>query len=275
MNIEIRETRTVNNKKVIQITTLGERWYKIDDKFKPSTTWITSYVPKGIQYYKWLAEHGWDEAEQIKREAGERGSKIHQAIDNLIKGEVVKMTDKYTNHNTGQQEEFSPDEWEAIMSFVSWYNETNPIILRNEFTIEGTNYAGTIDMLYIDNNGKYHLLDIKSGQNIWLSHTAQLSSYKKALEEILKIKIDFIEILQVGYKRNKAKYKLTELEYNIDLFNSAYTFWENENKNTSPRQIDYPMELKIAKKEVKKEVKKIVHKKVVKKKIVKKIKKIK
>ena len=68
---------------IVQATIADERWYFKDGKDPqtgnpimtavPSVTWIGSFYPKGVQYYKWLAEHGWDESQVIMREAGEKG----------------------------------------------------------------------------------------------------------------------------------------------------------------------------------------------------------
>ena len=76
-----------NEKKVWRITTTDERWYAIENQnketglpefnFLPSVTWISSFYPKGIAFYKWLANKGWDESEALKIAAGDKGSKVH------------------------------------------------------------------------------------------------------------------------------------------------------------------------------------------------------
>ena len=54
MKIQIRK---VNEEKgVVQITTTDERWYEKDGVFVPSVTWIAGHYPKGVQFYKWLAD---------------------------------------------------------------------------------------------------------------------------------------------------------------------------------------------------------------------------
>lgn len=276
MNITYKELKTVAGKSMVQITTLDERWYMNDKKeIKPSTTWICSYYPKGVAYYKWLAEHGWDEAESLKKEAGEKGSKIHQIIDKLIDGKTIKMDDKFINNSTKLAEELLVEEWEAIMSFKLWFDETKPEIVDNEFITEAKDYAGTVDILYKDKDGKYHLLDIKSSQYIWKSSELQVSAYKKSVEDEQNIKIDFVEILQVGYRRNKAGYKLTIIDNLYDLFRNTYAIWHDANKDISPKQKDYPMELKLEVLMAKDEKQKLEVKKTKKVKITKKVKKIK
>ena len=112
MKIEIKKTKDNN---IIQITTLDERWYHIldADKFVPSSTWICDYYPKGTAFYKWLAEHGWDEAESIKNAAAEKGSKVHRAIEALLKGAEIHLNDVFPDSN-GEQGELTVEEWKSI-----------------------------------------------------------------------------------------------------------------------------------------------------------------
>ncbi len=67
-----KEIRTVNGQ-WLQVTTIDERWYarpKVNQttglpeafEFVPSVTWITGFYPKGVEFYKWLANTGWDTA---------------------------------------------------------------------------------------------------------------------------------------------------------------------------------------------------------------------
>lgn len=75
---------------IVQVTTSDERWYLKPStdpvtelpvyKPVPSSTWIAEHWPKGIGFYRWLADKGWDEAEAIKAAAGDKGSAVHNAI---------------------------------------------------------------------------------------------------------------------------------------------------------------------------------------------------
>ena len=94
--------RDVDEKRgIVQITTYDERWYAHEVKdpitgiptviFVPSVTWVAESYPKGIAFYKWLADKGWDEAEAIKEAAGDKGSKVHHAIEDLLAGREVLL----------------------------------------------------------------------------------------------------------------------------------------------------------------------------------------
>src|SRR3990167_2015655 len=91
-------------KNIKRITTVDERFYIREAKDKttglpifeyiPSVTWIAGHYPKGVQFYKWLAENGWDESQAIKNAAGDKGSKVHAAIEDILDGKELKMNDK-------------------------------------------------------------------------------------------------------------------------------------------------------------------------------------
>ncbi|HKF48298.1 MAG TPA: hypothetical protein VKB38_13130 [Terracidiphilus sp.] len=233
------ETRRVDDERgIVQITTSDERWYQIDDKFYPSVTWICGYYPKGIGYMKWLSEHGWDEAEAVKQAAGEKGTKVHKAISDILMGRTVKIGDKYSADGR-EPEELTAIEYEAIMSFVNWLNETQPEVMAIDYALvnEEEGYAGTIDMkLKIE--GEVWIVDIKTSKDVYPSHELQLSAYKKADLECQRI-----AILQVGYTRNKAKYKFTEIEDQYPLFQAAKAIWARETAGVHPQQKDFPLEL--------------------------------
>ena len=226
-------------KDIVQITCCDERWYVVGDKYFPSVTWIASYYPKGVAFHKWLASKGWDEAEAIKIAAGSKGSKVHRAVEDLINGIPVKMDSCYVNPKTEKEEELSLEEYEAIMSFVEWHRKYSPLVLGTELTVLNSdyNYAGTIDLI-CEMDGKVWLIDYKTGQDVWPEHELQISAYKHAY---LLSKIDELGILQLGYRRNKKGYKLTEVQDKFELFLAAQKIWWNENEKVEPKKKDYPM----------------------------------
>lgn len=240
------EKRVVDAKRgIVQITTLDERWYEVTKEtslYYPSSSWIASYYPKGKQFEKWLMDKGIGEAEQIKMQAGNRGSKVHQAIELLLNKQEVKIDDTLMNQD-GLQEEISVEEWEAIMSFVDWYNVYKPELISVETTVlnEKYGYAGTLD-LKCRINGEVCIVDHKTSSAIYPSHEIQLSSYKHAdgNEDVTKM-----YILQLGYKLNKNRYKFTEIDDQFDIFLATKQLWHNENKNVVPKQKDYPLSLKL------------------------------
>lgn len=231
---------------ITRVTVCDERWYQKDQSgFVPSVTWIAGHYPKGTPFYKWLAEKGWDEAEAIKSSAGNKGSKVHSAIEDLILGKEIKMDSKYMNRSTEQLEELSLEEYECLMSFADWFNATKPKVLRTEFVVfnDKEGYGGTVD-LTCEIDGKKYIVDFKTGQNVWPEYELQLSAYKHAHEKPEEYSL---AVLQIGYRRNKNKWKWTEFEDKYDLFLAAKKIWQNECGNQSPRVKDYPETIKLNK----------------------------
>jgi len=263
MKKEIKEID--EGKKVMRITTLNERWYAkpIEDKetglpkyeFLPSSTWIAGYYPKGIGFWKWLANKGWDEAEALKIAAGDKGSKVHYACEDIDKGVGIEITkQKYPNPTNGELEELTIEEIDCINSFKQWLDETKPELLANEITVFGDGYGGTIDKIYrID--GQIWIVDLKTSKTVWESAKLQLSSYSNADIDYKELKITEKEwkerkqaILQLGYDKyrteGKARFKFTEIEDKFELFKMAKKIWANENPNSKPKEMEYPLIIK-------------------------------
>jgi len=259
----------INNKKIIKVvdkekgimqtTTLDERYYSVasknkdtglpEYKFYPSITYITSHYPKGKFFQEWLKKVG-DESELIKKLAGERGSKIHLAVESLVKGEEVKIDSKFPDRN-GHEVELEPDEYDAVFSFSKWWGEliknSKVEVLASEVVLisEKHEYAGTVDLI-LKIDGVLWIIDLKTGQNIYEDYKLQLSAYKEAYKEMKKITDNIqLAVLQVGYSRNKNKYKLTEIEDKFSLFLNTYEIFKNESGNKKPLQIEYPLSIKI------------------------------
>ena len=270
--------KNVDEKKgIVQITTIDERFYSKPIRnvktglpefmFIPSVSWICSYYPKGIQFWKWLATKNWDEAEAIKNEAGEKGSKVHTASELIDTGKKVSIDNKIMNYKTDKEEEITFEEYHCLMTYVSWLKEpklnilvngkSKPIypksikLIASEFNIFSDTYAGTVDRLLLIDDDVW-LVDLKTSQNIWMSHTLQVSAYKYALkfdkDIVVKLKklgktVDDVRIaiLQIGYRGNKNGFKFTEQKDKYELFKNVYEIWKDENEEKSPKQRDYPL----------------------------------
>lgn len=239
--------------KTIRVTTLNERWYgkiKKNNTYEwyPSATWICSYYYKGIGFYKWLANKGWDEAEAIKVAAGGRGSKIHRACEDIDNGLAVSLNSKYINPNTEQEEDLTVDEYAAVMNFRDWIDKFQPKLIANEMTVfnEEYHYAGTLDRIY-EIDGEIYIVDLKTSREIWEEYILQISSYSYCDFDLTKLGIELADwnqrkltILQIGYTRNKNGYKFTEVEDKFNLFLMAKEIWANENPGSKPKERDFP-----------------------------------
>ena len=250
-----KEIRQVDKERgILQVTTVDERWYVRETQNKktglpiyeyvPSVTWICESYPKGIAFFKWLANHGWDESIALRDAAGDKGSKIHYAVNKLMDGDEVKMEDKFLNNSLGADEELSLEEYRAIMSFVAWFEKVKPNIWAREFNIWGPGYAGMVDML-CQIEDQWWVVDFKTSQYIWPSMELQLSAYRHEVMEKMPDKDVRMAVLQLGYRKNKRHWKFTEIQDNYEHFLAAKTIWQKEHGREHPRQIEYPLSLKL------------------------------
>lgn len=279
---------------IVQVTVADERWYLKSDtdpvsgiptyKGVPSVTWVGSYYPKGIGYYKWLGEHGWDEAQALMREAGEKGSAVHKAIEMILDGQEFRIDTKVMVKEGDHEAErdLTFEELEAVKSFCDYLAELREDYevetIRNGMTLvsDQHNYGGTLDWLVLltpKAGGKnplkldgptVFLIDFKTSQQVWRSAEMQVSAYKRTIEngenpvellnengtgtgKYLDVTNIRIGILQVGYRLNKRKFKFSEVEDCFDLFLVAQKIWQKEVGDQEVKVVDVPIVLSAGK----------------------------
>lgn len=260
-----KESKIIDEKRgIVQITTDDGRFYSLlttDEetgipvvRFYPSITTITSYWPKGEGFKRHLLNHTAEEAESILATAGNRGSRIHAAIEAFIKGDTIKHDAQFPDSD-GNMAELSADEYRALVKFAEWDAVTMPEYIVTEKTVisKAHGYAGTLDCL-ARINGKTYLTDWKTGKSVYTSHFLQVAALKRAAIEEGLIKADEAcgtAILQVGMGTNIG-WKWTEVPETtksgksyFDLFLQTKTVWEEETAELSPRQIDLPLSVKM------------------------------
>lgn len=272
-----KEIKVVDRERgIVQVTVAdGDRWYiqEVPDpetglpshEYVPSTMWILSVgYPKGKGLQKWIAAHGWDEAEALKAMAGDRGSAVHQAIGDLLAWKTVPMGASYVRPSTGEPAELTVDEYAAIMNFRDFYQAAQPRTRLHEHVVWSAQhgYAGTLDWVCditagvvegIQGNASgVWLLDLKTGQDVWPEHELQVSAYRTALledtrAEAMAIGIGDVRlgILQVGYRRNKRGWKLTEVADQFPLFLAVKQIWKKETAGVEIFRAEYPLEISL------------------------------
>jgi hypothetical protein len=232
---------------IVQITLDPERWYAVEqedgtEKYYPSATWILDQgYPKGYGFQRYLTTLGsWEQGQQILSAAGDRGSRVHAAIEQLLRHEPVNIFDVLPGHN----EQISAAEWKFVMSFVDWYNLIRPTIISVESTVvsEEHGYAGTADLYCVINkelNPAYLLVDWKTSSQIYDTHKCQLAAYAVAARENGS-QVDHILIVRLG-SRHKIGYEVCDVidvDHYFDLFLAAKKIWANEWGDTKPKHIE-------------------------------------
>lgn len=196
-----------------QVNVLDDRFYTINNEdFYPSVTTVLGVYPKGYGFDKWLKENG-EQADEILKEAGDSGSKVHDAIDRIIKGQEVtwvhKFVDTFHLQSVESLEKFVEDdkngmadkymrevpyfsliEWQMVLKFVDFVNSVNPVFVANEFNIISVEMrlGGTLDIVceILDPNDKkwYRwLIDAKTSNYIHKTHELQIATYAVMFNE--------------------------------------------------------------------------------------------
>lgn len=119
---------------------------------------------------------------ELLRMASERGTLIHEEVENWIK-----------NNETGFTEEF-----ERICDFLIERADGNTKILSEQMVANDI-VAGRFDLLYLDEEKRLVLTDIKTGNSKHLyGWTWQLSLYKYLYEKMYDKKIESLQIFWVN-----------------------------------------------------------------------------
>ena len=239
---------TIQNK---QLTFLDSRFYKTDDgDFVPSVTTILEAYPKGAAYYSWLKEHGKD-ADEIRDEAGRRGSVVHKLTEDYDMGAEVNLV------NPNGSIYYKLNEWamfERYVEFRSRFQFVTDCIELNIISKE-LGFAGTIDRV-INMNGERILLDIKTSNAIYPSYWLQLAAYNALLLEA-GIQVDKVAILWLNAKTRTEGKKgdiqgigwqmITKDDTMNDyqLFKATHQLWLAENKTSKPKQLTYQISHKL------------------------------
>ena len=177
-----------------RLETDDEHYYFIGEEYYPAVTKILSwgmYTP--VQLMDWRGRVGNEVAEEIMNSAGDRGSMIHDLLENLINGADIDLTKMA-----------SRDAHLAYNGFGGWLAEYQPKFLKlkdfnlatygksklgTEFTVASEEYkfAGTVDLL-CEIDGEVWIVDFKTSKGVYDSHMLQITAYQQAFEEMTGIK---------------------------------------------------------------------------------------
>jgi len=158
---------------------LDSRFYRDPETglFVPSVTTILEAYPKGAQYYEWLKRNGQD-SDEIRDEAGRRGSVVHEATEVLDLGGELELM-----HPDGAPK-YKLSEWAMISRYVE-FRQRFPATMRaveTKLASAVLGYAGTLDRLMtFEATGETWLVDIKTSGGIWASYWLQQAAYHELL----------------------------------------------------------------------------------------------
>lgn len=230
------------------------------------TTILSLGVPADqglIAFWKNMAA---DEQADILADAQDRGSNVHQAIEQLLLGRKVKSEDFRR-----------PREKAAITAFVDWYTKIAPTDVKPEMVVayigadedtKGMKFAGTVDFVGTI-NGRRILIDFKTSAVPSKKNSLQVQAYARAVEQSIGEKIDDCYVLYLGTKHTGTRPKLVDgmpntgfgwsmikSEDTFDDFKMAYqmAIWCSGGYPKPPKVLVYPKEWDIKNKEEGKDV---------------------
>jgi hypothetical protein len=232
----------INNK---QLTFLDSRFYSTEDGgFVPSVTTILEAYPKGAAYYNWLKENGKD-ADEIRDEAGRRGSVVHKLTEDYDAGKEVRLV------NDNGSIDYKLTEWAMFERYVEFRSRFDLKVEAIELNIisKELGFAGTIDRVcYL--NGEKYIIDIKTSNAIYPSYWLQLAAYRALLLHV-GVKVDNVAILWLNAKtRTEGKkddiqgvgWQMITKRFSADdyeLFMATQKLWQAENKIIKPKNLSY------------------------------------
>jgi hypothetical protein len=243
--------------------TAGERFYNLIDRESwmehkkeevieaqvPSVTTLLSVWPKGQEFDRWMAsKESYGEAMADRNAGGRRGTRVHEHLERIVKGEVLSYHEFKKEYHKGD-DLTAYDEWRRIESFVSWHRDHGyPTIVSRRSgkpAIETTlyswehGYAGTTDLVVT--GGQFGsarvLVDFKTGKGIYDSFWAQLAAYRRAWKEMGEGDIDAIGILLFGgLGRKHYAFEMCSSESELDAwfadFLAAQRIWNRTHQKT-------------------------------------------
>jgi len=241
-----------------RIEFLDNRWYKCKDgSMVPSVTTLLDAWPKGAQYYEWLKKHGQD-SDEIRDEAGRRGSIVHNLTEELDAGVEVTLC------NADGSPKYKMLEWSMLERYVEFRKMVKPKIGQIELNMASSKlgYAGTLDrtMRIGDDNW---IIDIKTSASVYEHHHLQTAAYLELYAEATNMDAAKYVKYRRGVLHLNAKtrsygkgeaiqgpgWQLVEAsnthEQDMDLFNACCALWHATNKTAKPRNLSYSLSHKL------------------------------
>ncbi len=147
--------------------------YDIEGAWYPRVTKIVEIKAKPA-LYKFYAEVGFKEGEDIKAKSAAEGTMIHEAFEKILVGE-----------NPPIDPSIAPAIKAAVEFIGKNHIHVDPEFVERRVVHYEHRYAGTIDTLALI-GGKFGILDIKTSLSIYRDYNLQTAAYMDTLKDKLK-----------------------------------------------------------------------------------------
>lgn len=238
------------HEKLNKIDILDERFYQVGDVYYPSVTTVLQCYPKGYWYDAWLKDVGRN-ADNIRNDAAEKGSNVHNAIEGILLGREVVFI-------VNGKPQYTLEEWQMICRFMEFHAgyiaPGEQVAAETQLFSESLRLGGTCDMV-VRINGEVWLIDFKTSNGLYKTNELQLAVYKEMWDEKNSPKIDRYGVLWLNAATRTVKefqgigWQLKEFtplhDHNLRLFHHTRALWDEENPNYKPRNLSYPNSFKL------------------------------
>lgn len=213
------------------------------------TTLLSMGMPVDLGLLEYFKRNDKETQEEILLDAQERGTNVHQAIEQLLFGEKV-LSANFKR----------PREKKAIAAFIDWFETFKPTDVQSEQVVAylkgDIKFAGTMDLL-CKIGDKQLLVDFKTSATPSRKNELQVEAYKAAIEQSADIKVDECYVLYLGtgnkgtrvtkdgngYPTSGLGWRFLKSNSNFQEFGLAYrmALYMNNGKYPTPPQVEaYP-----------------------------------
>ena len=180
-------------------------YYFVDGEYVPGvTTILHETLPTAPQLRQWIGDLGSEKAQARMEVAADRGTRIHQACEDLLRARPVNLKRDFPKY----------DEKKCITSFVDWVNVLHPTVVSPDHiemvVASKAGFAGTLDLFCIIENEPW-IVDFKTTSGIYDSHKLQLIAYQQAYLEMTGVNAN-VGILHLNHKTKKGWTFMTKME---------------------------------------------------------------
>jgi hypothetical protein len=247
---------------MVQVTLDDYRWYFIDQPdgtriaYK-SVTFVQKASFKDTGYHVWLANQAsFEQSRQVMEDAGKRGSRVHDAIETILKAGKIS----YDYIPKGYTTPLTPEELQHVLSFANWANIFQPIVVGIEDICldHELQVAGTRDLKCIIDGGRLDkfaggakqppkpngeqlvcTVDWKTSANIYDDHKQQIAVYGKSDPET-----DRIVVVKLN-ARNKWGFQMwvggpDEMEAYYERFKHTHAIFMDHFGDVDPKVFYVP-----------------------------------
>ena len=239
------------DKEAEQINFLDQRFYKVEDEYYPSITFILQYYPKDQHFLDWLKQHG-NNSDYIVRKAADEGTQTHYLIEKYLKGEEIE----WLNQDGDVKYPFIV--WDMLLKFDEFWKTLNPKLIHSEVILYSKTHkiGGSCDLV-LEIEDKLWVIDIKTSKNLHKSYDLQTAAYSTCYEEMFNKKVDYAGILWLKSSKRKLNKEKKQgkgwelyqspqnIEKNWSYFEKVYDLFKLENPNIEPKFTQYPLKIKI------------------------------